>query len=46
MKGKPLLRAIFNAASIYFNYTGSATCLPWENSTWGDIEINGWNIQV
>jgi len=41
---RPLLQAIFKAASVYFNYTGKASCLNLEDED--DIGASMWTYQA
>uniref|UniRef100_A0A1B6D068 Lysosomal Pro-X carboxypeptidase n=1 Tax=Clastoptera arizonana TaxID=38151 RepID=A0A1B6D068_9HEMI len=43
--GKQLLITLFKAVSIYFNYTGTATCLNTDLSYTDQLGIKGWNFQ-
>lgn len=43
---KNLLIEVFNAVSVYFNYTGSAKCLDWSEDPSSGLGVDGWNIQV
>lgn len=43
---KNLLIGVFDAVTVYFNYTGSAKCLNWLEDPSSDLGVDGWNIQV
>jgi hypothetical protein len=40
------LKAIFNAASVYYNYTGHAKCFDIEQQATKDLGDKGWSFQV
>jgi lysosomal Pro-X carboxypeptidase len=43
---KLLLKSLFKAISIYFNYTGSAKCLNIETEGSSSLGELGWDFQV
>lgn len=46
LTGNALLKAIFNAVSVYYNYTGSAECFDIEQQATKDLGDKGWGFQV
>lgn len=40
-----LLMSVFHGLSVYFNYTGTASCLN-QSSSYSDDMINGWSYQA
>lgn len=45
LEGKQLLQDMFSAVSIYFNYTGTATCLNITQLATSDLGDEGWGYQ-
>uniref|UniRef100_A0A1B6MI79 Lysosomal Pro-X carboxypeptidase n=1 Tax=Graphocephala atropunctata TaxID=36148 RepID=A0A1B6MI79_9HEMI len=45
LEGKKLLTALFQGVSVYFNYTGNATCLDYSDAYEPSLGDNGWNYQ-
>jgi len=43
---KVLLKSIFKGISIYFNYTGQASCLNASDEATGDLNAGGWDFQA
>ena len=46
LKGDALLKAIYKAVSVYYNYTGSAKCFDIEQQATKDLGDIGWSFQV
>ena len=46
LEGDNLLKAIFDAVSVYHNFTGSSTCFDIEHQATKDLGDEGWNFQV
>lgn len=46
LKGDALLKAIYKAVSVYFNYTGSAKCFDIEQQATKDLGDVGWSFQA
>lgn len=41
-----LLKFVFEAISVYFNYTASARCLDWSADPSAGLGEDGWGVQV
>ena len=46
LEGDALLKAIYNAVSVYYNFTGSAKCYDIEHQATKDLGDKGWAFQV
>lgn len=46
LEGDALLKAVFNAISVYYNYTGVAKCFDINQQATKDLGDKGWNFQV
>jgi lysosomal Pro-X carboxypeptidase len=43
---KVILKSIFKAATVYFNYTGEAECLDASDEASGTLGAGAWDFQV
>lgn len=43
---KFLLKTLFKAVNVYFNYTGSSNCVDVSQQDSGSLGDQGWNVQV
>ena len=46
LTGKILLKSLFKAVTVYFNYTGSAKCLDVGTQASTNLGDLGWDFQV
>jgi hypothetical protein len=46
MSDKLLLKSLFKAITVYFNYTGSTRCLNIETEASTNLGDLGWDFQV
>ncbi|KAL0102798.1 hypothetical protein PUN28_018233 [Cardiocondyla obscurior] len=46
LTGKPLLSALYQAVSVYTNYTGKTNCISTTNAEPGLLDIQGWDYQA
>jgi len=46
LTGKILLKSLFKAVTVYFNYTGSAKCLDVGTEASTSLGDRGWDFQV
>ncbi|XP_046854459.1 lysosomal Pro-X carboxypeptidase-like [Xenia sp. Carnegie-2017] len=46
LEGDALLKAVFNAISVYYNYTGVAKCFDINQQATKDLGDKGWNFQA
>lgn len=45
LNGTTLLEHLFQGISVYFNFTGTATCLNWSKDSSSGLGVDGWSIQ-
>lgn len=46
LSGKDLLTALFGGVSVYFNYTGTETCLDYSSAYIEGLDDTLWDYQV
>ncbi len=46
MTGHAVIEGLYTAVNLYYNYTGSTTCLDIDTTATGQLDTHGWDFQV